>query len=211
MRFFVLSWLFVAVLIGYSGLLRNTRLPMPALGVAITLALIAAIAVRRDYRERALRAGVRPLVAVHLVRFAGIYVLWLSSRGLLPRDFAMSAGWGHIVVAALAAIVLLAVRPETKTGRTAILVWNVIGVVGVLFVFATRGADGEHRPVGAGGIHVAPAQPASHLPRAADHRHAHAHLRLVGPANLKLPNSKLQKVLTWSDGFPVHERGDDLS
>lgn len=137
MRFFVLSWLFVAVLIGYSGLLRNTRLPMPALGVAITLTLVAAIAVRRDYRERALRAGVRPLVAVHLVRFAGIYVLWLSSRGLLPRDFAMSAGWGHIVVAALAAMVLLAFRPDTKTGRTAILVWNVIGVVGVLFVFAT--------------------------------------------------------------------------
>ena len=79
----------------------------------------------------------RPLVAVHLVRFAGIYVLWLSSRGLLPRDFAMSAGWGHIVVAALAAIVLLVARPDTKTGRTAILAWNVIGVLGVLYVFAT--------------------------------------------------------------------------
>lgn len=136
-RVFVLSWLFVAVLIGYSGLLRNTRLPMPALGVAITVTLVAAIAIRRDYRERALRAGVRPLVAVHLVRFAGIYVLWLSSHGLLPRDFAMSAGWGHIVVAALAAIVLLTVRPDTKTGRTAILAWNVIGVLGVLYVFAT--------------------------------------------------------------------------
>jgi hypothetical protein len=136
-RFFVLSWLFVAVLIGYSGLLRNTRLPMPALGVAITLTLIAAIAVRRDYRERALRAGVRPLVAVHLARFSGIYVLWLYNLGLLPRDFALSAGWGHIVVAVLAAIVLLAFRPDTKTGRTAILVWNLIGVLGVLFVFAT--------------------------------------------------------------------------
>lgn len=137
MRFFVLSWLFVAVLIGYSGLLRNTRLPMPALGVAITLAAIAAIAVRRDYLERALRAGVRPLVAVHLVRFAGIYVLWLYNRGLLPGDFAMSAGWGHTVVAALAAIVLLAFRPDTKTGRTAILVWNLIGVLVALWVFAT--------------------------------------------------------------------------
>jgi hypothetical protein len=136
-RFFVLSWLFVAVLIGYSGLLRTTRLPMPALGVAITLALLAVIAVRRDYRERALRAGVRPLVAVHLVRFAGIYVLWLANRGLLPGDFALSAGWGHIVVAILAAIVLLTFRPDTKTGRTAVLGWNVIGVLGVLFVFVT--------------------------------------------------------------------------
>ena len=140
MRFFVVSWLFVAALVGYSGVLRNTRLPMPALGVAITLTLIAAIAVRRDYRERALRAGVRPLIAIHLTRFAGIYVLVLYSRGLLPRDFATWAGWGHVVVAALAAVVLLAFRPDTRTGRTAILSWNAIGVIGVLLVFvaATR-------------------------------------------------------------------------
>lgn len=137
MRFFVLSWLFVAALVGYSGVLRTTQLPMPALGVAITLVLVAVIAIRRDYRERALRAGVRPLIAVHLTRFAGIYVLILHNRGLVPRDFATAAGWGHIVVAALAAVVLLAFRPDTRAGRTAILTWNVIGVVGVLFVFAT--------------------------------------------------------------------------
>ena len=137
MRFFVLSWLFVATLVGYSGVLRTTRLPMPALGVAITLMLVAAVAIRRDYRDRALRAGVRPLIAVHLTRFAGIYILILYNRGLLPRDFAMSAGWGHIVVALLAAIVLLAFRPDTGAGRTAILVWNVLGVFGVMYVFMT--------------------------------------------------------------------------
>ena len=126
----------MATLIGYSGVLRSTRLPMPALGVAITLAAIGALAIRRDYRQKALRAGVRPLIAVHLVRFAGIYVLWLASQGLLPRDFALAAGWGHVIVAAAALIVLLAVRPDTSSGRTAILVWNTIGVVGVLIVFA---------------------------------------------------------------------------
>ena len=147
MRFFVLSWLFVAVLIGYSGILQTTRLPMPALGAAIAVTLIAAIAVRRDYRERALRAGVRPLIAVHLARFAGIYVLLLYNRGLVSRDFAMSAGWGHIVVAVLAAIVLLAFRPDTKTGRSAILAWNVIGVIGVLIVFATVARMASADPV----------------------------------------------------------------
>ena len=136
MRFFVLSWLFVAVLIGYSGILRTTRLPMPALGVAISIALVAVIAVSRHYRERALRAGVRPLVAVHLTRFGGIYVLMLANRGLLPRDFALAAGWGHIVVAVLAALVLLLVRPHTKAGRNTILAWNIIGVLGVVFIFA---------------------------------------------------------------------------
>jgi hypothetical protein len=135
-RFFLLSWLFVAVLVGYSGILRTTRLPMPALGVAISVALVALVAISRHYRERALRAGVRPLIAVHLTRFGGIYVLMLANRGLIPNDFALAAGWGHIVVAVLAAILLLAVRPETPTGRNAILAWNVIGVLSVLLIFA---------------------------------------------------------------------------
>jgi len=151
-RFFVLSWLFVAVLIGYSGVLRSTQLPMSALGVAITLALIVAFAVRREYRDKALRAGVRPLIAVHLARFAGLYILWLYNRGLLPRDFAMAAGWGHVVVAVLAAIVLLAFRPETRTGRTAILAWNVIGVVGALFVFLSASRIAAADPLAQAGF-----------------------------------------------------------
>src|SRR5690349_4742828 len=127
-RFFLLSWLFVATLVGYSGILRTTRLPMPALGVAIAVALIALIGIRRDYRARALRAGVRPLIAVHLTRFLGIYVLMLANRGLIPHDFALAAGWGHIVIAVLAVILLVAARPDTTTGRNAILAWNVLGV-----------------------------------------------------------------------------------
>jgi hypothetical protein len=135
-RFFVLSWLFVAVLIGYSGLLQNTRLPMPALGMAITLTLLAAITLKPEYRKRALRVGVRPLIAVHLSRFVGIYFLWLYNQGLLPRDFAVPAGWGDIVVAMLAVVVLLAFDPKKKSGRIAILLWNIIGLIDILMVFA---------------------------------------------------------------------------
>ena len=136
-RVFVTSWLFVAVLIGYSGVLRTTQLPMPALGMAITFTLLIALALRRDYRERALGVGVRGLIALHLTRFVGIYFLWLYNHGLLPRDFAVPAGWGDIVVAVLAVIVLVAFRPDTKSGRTAILIWNVVGLVDILMVLAT--------------------------------------------------------------------------
>ena len=61
-RFFVLSWLFVAVLVGYSGVLRTTQLPMAALGTAITVGFLATIAVSRYYRARATAAGVRALI-----------------------------------------------------------------------------------------------------------------------------------------------------
>ncbi len=137
MRVFVLSWLFVAVLIGYSGMLQTTRLPIPALAMAITLTLLVTLAVRRDYRERVLGAGIRALIALHLTRFVGFYFLWLYSHGLLPRDFAVPAGWGDILVAILALILLLAFRPETRSGRTAILLWNIIGLADILMVLAT--------------------------------------------------------------------------
>jgi hypothetical protein len=136
-RVFVLSWLFVAVLIGYSGALRTTRLPIPALAMTITLTLLATLAIRRDYRERVLAVGVRGLIALHLTRFVGIYFLWLYKQGLLPRDFAVPAGWGDILIAALALVLLLAFRPETKSGRTAILLWNILGLVDILLVVAT--------------------------------------------------------------------------
>src|SRR5687767_2064159 len=99
MIIFVLCWAFAAVLVGFSGLLRNTALPMPGLSAAITLTLIALLAVSRELRTRALSSGIRTLVAVHLVRFFGLYFVWLSRQGLLARDFAIIAGWGPIIIA----------------------------------------------------------------------------------------------------------------
>jgi hypothetical protein len=136
-RVFLLCWLFVAFLVGYSGILRTTRLPIPALAMAITLTLLVTLAVRRDYRARVLGVGVRGLIALHLTRFVGFYFLWLYNHGLLPRDFAVPAGWGDILVATLALILLLAVRPETRSGRMAILVWNILGLADILMVLAT--------------------------------------------------------------------------
>ena len=136
MRVFLASWLFVAVLVGYSGVLRTTRLPMPALGMAITFTLLVALALRRDYRERALAVGVRALIALHLTRFVGFYFLKLYNDGVLPRDFAVPAGWGDIVVAVLAVIILVAFRPQTRAGRSAIFVWNIIGLADILMVLA---------------------------------------------------------------------------
>ena len=146
-RVFLFSWLFVAVLIGYSGALRGARLPMPALGMAITLTLLFALAVRRDYRERALSVGVRALIAFHLTRFVGIYFLWLYNRGLLPRDMAVPAGWGDIIVAVLAIVVLLAFRPDTPRGRTAIMVWNIIGLTDIIMVLARASEMVERDPL----------------------------------------------------------------
>ena len=131
---FVLCWLLISVLVGYTGILRSTPVPMPVFALAMTLTLLGWLTVRRDLRDRVLSVGVRVLVALHITRFVGFYFLALYRDGLLPRDFAVPAGWGDIIVAVGAIVILAAFRPETPRGRVAYLVWNVLGLIDILMV-----------------------------------------------------------------------------
>jgi hypothetical protein len=133
---FVLCWFGIALLVGYTGILRNTPVPMPVFAFAMTLTLLGLLAVRRDLRERVLGVGVRVLVAVHITRFVGYYFLSLYRQGLLPRDFAVPAGWGDIIVAITAIIVLIAFRPDSTRGRAAYLAWNILGLADILMVLS---------------------------------------------------------------------------
>ena len=133
---FVFCWLLTALLVGYTGILRDAPVPMPVFAFAISLTLLALLAVRRDLRERVLSVGVRVLVAIHISRFVGLYFLSLYRDGLLPRDFAVPAGWGDIIVAVGAIIVLVAFRPDTPGGRTAYCTWNVVGLLDILLVLS---------------------------------------------------------------------------
>jgi hypothetical protein len=148
----VLIWFLIAVVVGFSGILLSVPLPLPMLGALITIILLVVIAVRRDLRDRALAGGVTPLIAVHLTRFVGFYFLWLYSRGLLPRDFAVPAGWGDVLIASTAIVVLLIVRaqPARRGTRFAVLIWNVAGLIDILMVVAiamrlTRADPGVQR------------------------------------------------------------------
>jgi hypothetical protein len=134
MLLFLVVWLIVALLVSVAGLLHQVPIPLPALGAAITILLLVVLAVWPSWRERALAGGPRPLVAFHLVRFVGFYFLWLYRLGVLPRNFAVPAGWGDIIVAVLA-IPLLLMRDWASSGRRLfLLVWNVIGLLDILMV-----------------------------------------------------------------------------
>ena len=131
---FVLCWLLIALLVGYTGILRSTPVPMPVFAIAMTLTLLGWLTIRGNLRDRVLSVGVRVLVALHITRFVGVYFLALYRDGLLPRDFAVPAGWGDIMVATGAIIVLAAFRTDTQTGRTAYFTWNVLGLLDILLV-----------------------------------------------------------------------------
>lgn len=132
--------------------MADMRPPVPTV---IILVLTAAVTIAA-FAVPALRAwvfgvDVRALVALHLTRFVGIYFLILHARGELPRAFALPAGWGDIVVAALAAALLASGPPATPTRRIMYRLWNLLGLIDILLAVAvaTRLALADPSSMGA--------------------------------------------------------------
>src|SRR5262249_60466693 len=61
----------------------------------------------------------------------------LYGRGELPFDFAVPGGWGDIVVATLALALMLGWRAASVAGWWAYSIWNVVGLIDILFVVTT--------------------------------------------------------------------------
>jgi hypothetical protein len=131
-------WLIAAMLVGASGVLGRLPLPPPAIAVGLTILLLLVLRFSGGARVAALSLGAPALVGFHVVRIAaGAYFLILYSRGVLPGEFAIPAGWGDIVVGAGAIVVLAVCLPaRTRARRTGLLVWNTAGLVDILGVLA---------------------------------------------------------------------------
>jgi hypothetical protein len=141
-----LLWLIVAIGLGLSGLLRQVRPPGPQILIfGLTGALIVAYRVSRSFRDWLQGIDPRAVVALHLTRFVGFYFLWLHGRGELPYRFAVPGGWGDIIVATGAAIIL-ASWPGFGRRAAVLLIWNIYGLVDILFVVATAAAEGRAVP-----------------------------------------------------------------
>lgn len=126
--------------------------PLPWLAAAgtlwaLTLATLGVAWFVRPIRAWATLVDLRWLVLVHLSRLVGIWFLVLHGRGRLPYEFAVWGGWGDIGAAAGALIILLAARPPMgRRGRTAVLLWNIAGLIDILFVVVTAARSGTTSP-----------------------------------------------------------------
>ncbi len=115
------------------------RLQPPApqmLLFALTFAVLGLLFFVGPIRAWATAADVRWFVAFHLTRFVGIYFLLLYERGELPYAFAVLGGWGDIIVA-VSALLLLVMGPPAGGRRGLYLAWNVVGLADILFVVMT--------------------------------------------------------------------------
>jgi hypothetical protein len=145
MKFLVIGlvWLVVAIALGSSGVLRHVRPPGPQIMIfSLTGALIAAYWISSSFRDWLKALDLRSIVAIHLTRFVGFYFLWLYGRGELPYRFAVPGGWGDIIVATGAVIILTTWNGSGSRGMV-LLLWNSYGLVDILFVVATAVAEGR--------------------------------------------------------------------
>jgi len=100
-------WFAVAIAVGLSGLLRPVRPPGPQILIAgLTCALIVSYWLSSSFRDWLHVLDLRTIVALHLTRFVGFYFLWLYGKGELPYRFAVPGGWGDIIVATGAVVIL---------------------------------------------------------------------------------------------------------
>jgi hypothetical protein len=129
-------WFAAAVVLGLLGTFEGRRVPfaVPVLTGALLLAWMRSSAFKQFLSD----VDARALVAPHLVRFVGIPFLILHARGELPFDFAVPGGIGDIAAAAgVIAFAWRCARMETPLQRAALFVWNVFGLLDLLYVVAT--------------------------------------------------------------------------
>jgi hypothetical protein len=130
----LLAWCVFAVVIGAPGLVASLRPPFPQVILfGLVALLLTAYGFSTEFRRWLFSIPLEWLVSVHLVRFVGFYFLWLYERRQLPFAFAVPGGWGDIVVATFA-LVLLVLRPRS---RAIYHVWNTLGLADILFAVTT--------------------------------------------------------------------------
>lgn len=142
-----LVWLLLAVALGASGRLQTVRPPTPqVILLTLTAGLILAGTRVSALRDWAWSVDPRWLVGLHLTRFVGIYFLVLHARGELPWAFAVPGGWGDILVATLALLVLLSGPPDAPRRRRVYITWNLLGLTDIVLVVATAARLGVTEP-----------------------------------------------------------------
>ena len=137
---YLVVWFVVAFLAGYSGILQNANPPIPQILLFTLVILLVVFSLRlNSFRNWICSIPISHLIAVHLTRFVGFYFLVLYEEGRLPHDFAVYGGWGDIVVAFGALILLIVFFILKEVPKGFINAWNIVGLLDILFVVVTAG------------------------------------------------------------------------
>ena len=132
-----LVWLVLAILAGASGVTARLPPPLPqVILLGLTVALVVGYLRARSFRAWLDGLGLRAILSLHVFRFVGIDFLVLYERGELPYAFAVPGGWGDII-SALGALVVMALAADFGTRRLVTYAWNTWGLLDILTVVVT--------------------------------------------------------------------------
>jgi hypothetical protein len=127
------TWFAAVATLGATGALDAfTGLGPAGLGVVLVAPIAILLWAGRNPRLLApavARIPLEVLIGVNAVRILGVFFVLLYAAGRLPAPFAPSAGWGDIVVGALALPVAWLVAKGARGWRSAALAWNTLGLL----------------------------------------------------------------------------------
>ena len=141
-------WFSIALAISASGFMFGVAAPVLGAtnGMLITASLLTIYFVR-PIRSWVMNLDLRWLILYHVVRFVGIAFLVLHTQGIIPSEFAIVAGWGDIAVAGTAILVAGSALPIASAARwRGVLLWNIFGLLDILYVLKTGIGLGLQNP-----------------------------------------------------------------
>jgi hypothetical protein len=123
--------------------------PPAAFGLAVLTPVVVFLvwfASSPGFRQFLLSLSPRALTLVHSVRIAGIVFLALATYKILPAYFALSAGWGDIIIGATAPFAALwLANPAHRKG---FIFWQLLGIADLVNALALGTLSGIIDPHG---------------------------------------------------------------
>lgn len=131
-------WLVGSVAMGSLGLFDQPGQPPTYFGLFIggpIAAFFALYWLSAGFRQALFAIPLQYIVAVHVLRFVGIFFILDAVRHVLPAQFGWPAGIGDIVAAAFSIPIayLLAKGYRSKKFRAGFVAWNIFGLVDLSF------------------------------------------------------------------------------
>jgi hypothetical protein len=111
--------------------------PPAAFGLAVAapiLIFVAWLSLSPAFRKFALSLNPRVLTLIQSLRIGGYVFLVLASFGILPRLFALPAGWGDIAIGVTAPLVALKLAATDRRGG--FMVWQFLGIADLVNAIA---------------------------------------------------------------------------
>ena len=144
------AWLVFSLFSSALHLYRNApNTPPIALGLAVVTPLalfLVWFASSPGFRQFVLSLSPRTLTLVQSIRIVGFVFLVLSTYKILPAFFALSAGWGDIVIGATAPFAALwLANPAHRKG---FIFWQVLGMADLVNALALGTLAGVIDPHG---------------------------------------------------------------